>query len=392
MKKIFVFIILMLLLGYFLYADTKAFIGKWRGSHCNGSIGVYWDELTIEKKAGQFKATLIICDKLTEKQRESIFADRNVSILNGYSSTEVYMQEMKGVISNGILILKPVLWKTLNTKGSRVSSPKPVIFELKLKDDYQLIGFSIMMRSKESSRVYDKGDPKADDISDCSIIPKSKTSVEFVKKGKTIPRPTFSLEKGKRITVQCIDIPEVKYTCYIPTKYNPEKSVCIIINDSPIGNASPFAVNAAEELGWISIGLPGEYDATGYIVIRDIYKRFKISERGFYFSGFSEGGRRCNQRAKYYYGEIGGIVDGDMNWLINDPDIPICCTWASKHGEINDLIVEDFFTYMYERKWLNYLIINGGHSWGPVELHNKAIKWLARIRKEPGFFDYPLPQ
>lgn len=109
----------------------------------------------------------------------------------------------------------------------------------------------------------------------------------------------------------------------------------MLVNDAPQGLASPFALKAAEELGRISIGLPGQYDATGFLVLRDVRRRFRIAPRGIYLAGFSEGARRARFR------------------------------------------------------WMNCLVYDAGHSWGPAALHEDAVRWLARVRLEPGFLDAP---
>jgi hypothetical protein len=374
----------------YLQAGSDDFTGIWVGSHFvkTGTIPVFHDELVIEKTGGSSAARLEISAGLTPRERQLISDDGQPpgsEWLNTYAW--LCIQEMSADVQNGSLLLRPTLWRPLFGRNAK---PVPVILELRPDGNGRLEGTSTPMDTDDW--VYGSDDPENHRLE--GFVPdESRTvSVVFERKGRNGARPPLRAERGTTTTLACLDAPGVTYSCYIPVSYDESKPACIIVNDSPKNRAKPFAVAAADELGWISAGLPGEYDATSFLVIRDAKRRFGMAPRGLYLAGFSEGARRNAYRSLWYRGEVGGVVDVDMGAVIStsrtDPEIPVCLLRANRNGSKDELVRY----YLLEGlpagfRWAVCLTYDAGHTWGPRELHNKAVRWLAGIRRESGFMD-----
>ena len=282
----------------YLYPGTGTALlpGEWIGSHTCEGIDVYWDNLTITKKGNDFTTTIVVRSGISQKEQDD-FLTKNILSTRMHNRSwwkiMLFRMEMNIRISGDTLILTPLSVTGLNDK----SGIKPVFFELKLAADNTLSGQSVLLVHKDG--YWNKSKPL--NLKDFVPDEKTRKSVVFKKKGITYTRPAFTVPRGKTSVVECLLSKEITYSCYIPSSYDPEKAVPIIINDAPNGNAKPFSLKAAEELGWISIGLPGQWDATGFFVIRDLFKRFRVAPKGLYFTGFSDTDGKSNAFAHSVY-------------------------------------------------------------------------------------------
>jgi hypothetical protein len=181
--------------------------------------------------------------------------------------------------------------------------------------------------------------------------------------------------------------PGIAYTLFVPKTYDKDKPVAVLFASSPLGNARPLALNACREVGWISVGLPHKNDIR---VVEDVRRRFTVMPRGLYFAGFSEGARFLGDLTRVLGWDVGGIIDIDMGFHGDDrPDRPVAFLLANAGnkagGGIQDLLMGEWDSP--RTRWETVFIFNGGHSWGPNELHDDALRWLASVRSEPGFLE-----
>ena len=198
------------------------------------------------------------------------------------------------------------------------------------------------------------------------------------------------------------DHPEIEYRIYIPTGFRRNEPTVIVLNQAPWGfESQPLAVSAAEQLNWISVGLPdfgAGQTAEGYLlsnpdsfyVIMDLLSRFTVARRGLIFAGFSEGARRSAPSANAFRGFTGGMIDIDMGaWSTEQVDhsVPVFFIVADNNGDARreSWIRSVGETLERDYTWGRLEEFAGTHSWGPQALHNEALLWLAQVRADPRF-------
>jgi hypothetical protein len=363
--------------------EGEGFTGTWRGTHAliNGTLTTVDDILTIRRDYRGLTATLVTLECITPAEYEGM---RRNEAISAYARKKgvVSRYEMRVEVAEEGLILTPTYWRLVS--GHAYAYPRPVRITLSRHPDGRLRGVSRAME-KEGYAISKN---TAESLQDWRVGDAQEVRVLFEREGAEGRRPPFDLEQGKIIRVTCIDAPSVSYSAYISTKYDPGEAACVVVNDAPKGGARPFAVAAAEELGWVSVGLPGAYDAGGFYVLRDVQKRFNLRRHGIYLSGFSEGARRNAYRANWYRDVLGGIIDVDMGWVYVigiDPAIPVCFLVANKDGRREDWLTTLRTKGKARFRRMRILVYDAGHSWGPAELHDVALQWLAELRGDAGF-------
>ena len=194
------------------------------------------------------------------------------------------------------------------------------------------------------------------------------------------------------------------YSLYIPKSYRSDQPAALLVNDSAGGNAEPLSLLAAEETGWICIGLTessndADVKTSGgncVTAVLDVRRMLNIHPQRFYFCGLSGGARRAARRSLMYPSNTAGIIcmaagfsywqTGELRGHFLMPPLKVAAFMIvggpddMNHSEVCDRL----FPVLQQQKRACQLIVHpGGHDWGRPEDHLAAIRWLDQQWKTP---------
>jgi hypothetical protein len=206
------------------------------------------------------------------------------------------------------------------------------------------------------------------------------------------------LARGRTHKLTCKYDSRCHFTLYIPNSYDPNKPAPLLVNDSPGKNGNPLSPKAAEEHGWIMIGLTESGNgvawelcqANCHAAIMDVRRMLNIDPKRYYFSGFSGGSRRAATRGICYTRNCAGLIcvgagysqftSGDMRGRYKKPPTWIPIFYIVGKTDMNHSeVVERIVPSAKQRNRVHELIVHpGGHSWGRAEDHEAAVSWLEK--------------
>lgn len=206
-----------------------------------------------------------------------------------------------------------------------------------------------------------------------------------------VKAPESGLPPGKTTKIKTTyDGKTYHYNCYVPASLKVGEPVVVVLNTSPEGDAQPFSKPAAEELGWVMVGLVEAKNGPGQPIyenmaaaVEDLAKRFLVQPRGLIFAGFSGGAR-----SSFFFGQrlgslCGGIIaigagsQGTPGGLA--PDIPVFFI-AGETDFNKQEVTTEASKELHAGRVTGLEIHPGGHSWGPPELRHQAVQWIAARR------------
>ena len=194
----------------------------------------------------------------------------------------------------------------------------------------------------------------------------------------------LTMEKGQAHDIPCVDGGKYHYRVYIPKKYDPARPWPLLMNFSPGGGGQPLNTDAADEVGWLMVGLtesqngPVEPECENRdAVLFDVWRRFNVDWKRIYFSGLSGGARAASFAAVTYPGFCAGAIligaaYGDGIPIKTIPIFYICGQTDMNHGEVTGA----YETAKRAGRKANLIVHPGGHDWGRAEDHVAAIRWL----------------
>ncbi len=198
-------------------------------------------------------------------------------------------------------------------------------------------------------------------------------------------------QKGKVVSVTCLELPDYKYDVFVPESYDPAKPCAILYTFSPGGGGMiKQHLPANEVVPTIVVGIKGsknglperKYIGEIYAVLLDTHERFNL-DPGAQFCGGLSGGSvvaySVARRSKY----IGGVIaSGGWLWNLYDRwfvyprgllvariagvDDKGALSWAKQDGEH---LSKSGCKY---KDWSQ----PGGHLMGTPENVKEAMKWL----------------
>lgn len=201
-----------------------------------------------------------------------------------------------------------------------------------------------------------------------------------------------SADRGKKLSLTCAAFPEYHYTCYIPTTYVAGTPAPLVIFDNAGGKADPLMPAAAEELGWISVGLAEssntnvvnlmaeKNEACCFAVLLDLKRRLSIDSRRIYYAGFSGGAFRSHARAIRFLDEPGrGVLDIGMGFPIAPQHgIPVFYIMGEKDPSAKELIAGFPELQAQHGNIVALRTHPGGHVWGVPAALTEGMRWLAK--------------
>ena len=202
-------------------------------------------------------------------------------------------------------------------------------------------------------------------------------------------RPT-PMANGKTEKLACLDDPNFHYTCYLPKSYDSAKPMPVLMNFSPGGDAEPFSTKAAEEVGWISVGLTesknGPVEPSNEnrdAVLFDLRRRFNVDWKRLYFVGLSGGARAASWAGGSYPGECAGMIliggDYSPNFSSGAPPKDQAVVFIAGKGDPAKVLMETAHRTNLRIGRKSELIVQpGGHDWGRPEDHEAAVRWLEK--------------
>jgi hypothetical protein len=242
-----------------------------------------------------------------------------------------------------------------------VFDPVPLRFAAELTDDGYLVGLSKL----------------EDPWSNCF----------FMKPLTPIARRPSDVPVGKTVKLTCRAAPEFHYNCYLPVSYDPSRPAPVLVFDGAGGNAAPLSPAAAEELGWISVGLvessntieeaQGEFrcEACAVAVLVDLQERFSVDTTRFYFGGSSGGTIRSHIHAAIHGKMTAGVID-IARGMADSPLKGIPTFYIQGRKDVPDFI-DDFPSLKADVGGIVELREHpGGHLWWFPEFHAEAMRWL----------------
>jgi hypothetical protein len=203
----------------------------------------------------------------------------------------------------------------------------------------------------------------------------------------------FDLEKGKVHRLKCLDAPDYQYLCYLPQSYDHAKPTTVLIHFSRQGDEEPVCREAAEELGWIIVALPGlaheeilkwrpvqeKRDA----VLFDLRRRFNVDPQRLVFSGRDGDARAAAYAATTYPDLCPGLilVSPSRLTLPQGRKIPICFVVGKRDP---DWIETDrLLKTARAAGHTGQIVLHEGREEWPVERQTEAVRWLAAGMDKP---------
>jgi len=125
-------------------------------------------------------------------------------------------------------------------------------------------------------------------------------------------------EPGKIVTLTCQGADNFKYSCFVPTNYNPKKPSPVLYCFSNVADGKGFVEfyqEACERVGWIVVGSLefrnerfGEARQIVDALWQDTRSRFNVKDKRSYVSGFSGGSLLAFSTIPRYQNNIAGII------------------------------------------------------------------------------------
>jgi dienelactone hydrolase len=206
------------------------------------------------------------------------------------------------------------------------------------------------------------------------------------------PAPMAS---GKTEKLACLDDANFHYTCYLPKSYDPVKPTPVLMNFSPGGDADPLSTKAAEEVGWISVGLTESKNGpiqpsneNRDAVLFDLRRRLNVDWKRVYFAGLSGGARAASWAGGSYPGMCAGmiLIGGDYtpNFGNGAPPKDQAVVFIAGQGDPAKSLMETAHRNNLRVGRKSELIVHpGGHDWGRTQDHEAAIRWLEKETGKP---------
>lgn len=349
-------------------------VGDWSGAYKVHNTTVYMD-LKIRLQHNRLKANGTIYKGLAKEDREKAFKGK-LTPKNNRSYSDDFIAEAwfdiyirgKDIIINGRYFKK--IGPTGELHGVRTSFTSN-----NEKVCWHMILFTLQGKRNNHGVITGHAHNATDE-----------TIFYLVPKHALNTLPPLTLPKAETVTVACLDFPQYKYNCYIPSGYNQKNAMPVILFDNAGKNAKPLNIRTAEEMGCISVGIiePDTIKNINYFwtfaTILDIKRRFNILPGKIIMAGFSGGAQFFQQFISSYLDDCCGVIDiGIGDTMALEHGIPVFYIMGEKDVRYKSL--KSKFPDL-EKKYgekVNMATHAGGHMWGVPDLLDQAIRWMFKF-------------